>query len=121
MPEPIVTLMLLFAFPAALVAVIRWLLPDDVYVPIELGGDSEWPRGVQEEEPVRYRVELVGSAPVDSRRRPRGVCTRPASHARHRSLNAKGLVAALPPGRNPELLHRRLLAPLHPRAEVLEL
>jgi hypothetical protein len=85
-PDPIFGMLLVFAFPVAMVLLIRLLLPHDdgLYAPIVLGGDPEWPRGVQEEEPVRYRVELVGSArrfetAQRSRPRPATYIPRPAS------------------------------------------
>jgi hypothetical protein len=60
--DPTAALLLLFAFPVAVVAVIRWVLPGDDDLPVVIGVDPGWPRGVQEEEPVRYRIELIGRA-----------------------------------------------------------
>jgi hypothetical protein len=53
-------LMVLGAFPAVLVAILR-VVPGGDQEPTLLRAEQEipWPRGVQEEEPIRYRVELV--------------------------------------------------------------
>src|SRR4029079_12030953 len=50
--------------PLALLLVRLFAVPDgvsldDVIPPLQ---ELEWPRGVQEEEPVRWRVELLGAA-----------------------------------------------------------
>lgn len=55
--------LVLVAFPVSLVLILRAIGPRDADAPnlFALDTDSRWPRGVQEEEPIRYRVELVST------------------------------------------------------------
>jgi hypothetical protein len=61
--QPILeALLLLVAFPASIVAILRVIAPPGA-APNLLAFDArpDWPRGVQEEEPPRYRVELISA------------------------------------------------------------
>jgi hypothetical protein len=68
--QPLLQAMIVLgAFPAALVAILR-VVPGGDLEPTLFRTEQElpWPRGVQEEEPIRYRVELVTrSGPASSR------------------------------------------------------
>jgi hypothetical protein len=70
--------LLLLAFPALLVLILRVIGPGDSGAPSLFASDTDpgWPRGVQEEEPTRYRLELIGP-----RRRPRSLSGREPSGA----------------------------------------
>ena len=52
---------LVFLFPVIMLALLRVIAPDgiDLEAMLRLPSDSAWPRGMQEEEPVRWRVELL--------------------------------------------------------------
>jgi hypothetical protein len=89
-PQPLFQAALILAvFPVSLVLILRAIGPTDADAPslVAFDIDSGWPRGVQEEEPIRYRVELVSkgrsSQPkeVDERR------------ARHSGAGRRPLVA----------------------------
>jgi hypothetical protein len=71
--------LVLVAFPVSLVIILRAIGPRDADVPnlFALDTDSRWPRGVQEEEPIRYRVELVSTG---RSYRPKEVDERRARH-----------------------------------------
>ena len=60
--DPILGVLFVLVFAVVVVALTLRLIPEGIELPIVLGGDPPWPRGVQEEEPVRYRLELLGSA-----------------------------------------------------------
>ena len=53
---------LFVVFPGSLVVLLRVIVPRGLSDTSLFGIHRElgWPRGVQEEEPVRYRVDLVG-------------------------------------------------------------
>ena len=52
---------LIVLFPLFMLALLRIIAPDGVDLDgmLRLPVDREWPRGVQEEEPVHWRVELL--------------------------------------------------------------
>jgi hypothetical protein len=53
-------ILLLLAFPIGAVAIVRLALPTDEGPRLFTApSETAWPRGVQEEEPIRYRVELA--------------------------------------------------------------
>ena len=62
------------AFPAALVAILRFVLRGDDQEPTLFRAEQQppWPRGVQEEEPIRYRVDLVTRSRLPSDAEARG-------------------------------------------------
>jgi hypothetical protein len=61
---------LLVLFPLFMLALLRVIAPEGVDLDemLRLPPDPEWPRGTQEEEPVRWRVELLSR-----RSDPRGI------------------------------------------------
>ena len=81
--------LILAVLPVSLVLILRAIGPTGADAPnlFAFDTDSGWPRGVQEEEPIRYRVELVSRSRssrlkrVDERR------------ARHSGAGRRPLVA----------------------------
>jgi hypothetical protein len=65
-----------------------WPAPPDSR--FELG----WPRGVQEEEPVHFRTELLTTASRDRASRDMGATRRPATHAAGRGARIEPALSA---------------------------